>query len=136
MPQTSASRETAEGYLADLRSVSRPGELLSMRFLLNAYETHDKRSIQEWFHAVKTENHSGPVTVLFHMEETWKDYREALYVIDDGQEVTPHYVAGWNVTGGFLMLSPIVPASRNPHLAYLNTPRRTYFAYTSRFTAS
>lgn len=129
MAQTTASLGTAKEYIREIGTRGRTGTLHSLRMLLNAYQTHDKRSTEGWFHAVATENHAGPVVVLFYMEDDWPDMYSALYVLDDGSTVTPHYVAGWNDTGKFLILSPVTAERRKPYLAAMMVPRRSYFAY-------
>lgn len=128
MAQFEASLRTAENYIATL-GPNQPARLRHGQMLLNGFPTSDRRSGHEWFHLVETDNHSGPCLVLFHMGRKWKDAQSALYVVDSGVTVTPHYVAGWNESGGFLILSPMTVSRRYPYLTSLMTPRRAYTLY-------
>lgn len=133
--QTAETFATAKQFIIDSQLVN-PGRQYALwvgQMLVTGFLETDSRSDTRWFHIVRTTTATDPeasALILFHEEdEEWRDYRRAFYLVDDGAAVTPYYVAGWNVSGRFLILHEIRAQSRTPYLASLATPCRCYSIY-------
>lgn len=71
-------------------------------------------------------NHVKEAYTLFH-DEQFGDSRSLTFLIDDGTDIKPFYLASWNESGGFFILHPIVSCADFG-------PRKTYHVKVNSFT--
>lgn len=131
--QTRETQQAARDYIALLEERGREGQLASIQWLANAYETSDRRSETFWGHAVITTSHYGSecLVVFFDQEEGFAKYVDCLFLVDDGAKIRPFYPASYNEAGRFVILFPIDPVGDVKAPPLLWVPKRAYSAVLS-----
>ena len=72
-----------------------------------ALDNHEPtRDFARIFGEVYAANDTAPQTVVLTPGADLKDAHRAVYLLDDGQTIRPHYVAGWNREDTTIYLHP------------------------------
>lgn len=111
MPLLSQRLENAKQYLRDVEARGGSGDILSIRFRTNRFPEHFKAAHTFYGYAVATHVNYQPTLVVLTEELSLDNYEGARFITEHHQAVAAWYVAGWNVTGRFIVLKPITDGS-------------------------